>query len=328
MKIYTKTGDEGTTGTLDNKRISKNHPCIHLIGTTDEFTSALGLAKTLINDEMLLEDVVYVQQDIIAYNAQIIGGNHYTTHQNIHRLEQLIDKYQKVVGGFQGFILPGGSQASASLDLARTIARRAERIATELKEKRQINDFALVYLNRLSDLTYVMARYLDVKDKVREIVIRAAADTNVGNKADDSMTVQNNGKLSLSAAKQLADQIEKKAAEKGLNVVIAMVDEGANLVLVHSMDDAFIVSTEIAINKAYTSVALKMPTEKVLELSQPGNALYGLQYSNTQRIVVLGGGIPLVREQKIIGGLGVSGGTAEQDIELAAYGAQILKDKF
>ena len=95
------------------------------------------------------------------------------------------------------------------------------------------------------------------------------------------------------------------------------------------MDNAYIASFDIALNKSYTAVALKMPTVKLKNLAQPGGSLYGIQFTNNGKIVVFGGGDPLVYKGRIIGGIGVSGGTEEQDTALSAYGAscfeQIMK---
>ena len=90
------------------------------------------------------------------------------------------------------------------------------------------------------------------------------------------------------------------------------------------MDDSYIASYDVAFNKAYTSVALKMSTIKLKELSQPRGPLYGIQQTNEGKIVVFGGGEPLILDGKLIGGLGVSGGSEEQDTGLAAFGSSVL----
>lgn len=92
------------------------------------------------------------------------------------------------------------------------------------------------------------------------------------------------------------------------------------------MDGAYIASYDIAVNKTYTSAGLKMSTAKLGELSQPGQPLYGIQFTNEGKIVIFGGGEPLESEGNIIGALGVSGGSAEEDTFLAAYGREILKE--
>ena len=92
------------------------------------------------------------------------------------------------------------------------------------------------------------------------------------------------------------------------------------------MDDAYIASFDIAVNKSFTSASLKMSTEALSHLSQPGQSLYGIQHTNQGRIVIFGGGEPLEVDGKILGALGVSGGSAKQDTEIAAYGRKIFKE--
>ena len=127
-------------------------------------------------------------------------------------------------------------------------------------------------------------------------------------------------KMTLAAAKELIAAVEKKAAEMGVKAVVAVSDAGGNVIAVECMDDAYIASYDIAVNKAFTVVSLKMPTKKLAELAAPGGSLYGIQFTNYGRIVIFGGGEPLMKEGKVMGGLGVSGGSAEQDTLLGEYG--------
>ena len=320
VKLYTGEGDQGLTDTLSGNKIEKSDIRVHLLGTIDEFTSTLGLAKSLIEDQLVRKDLVDVQYKLISLNAEIAGGKAFDAGQAIKEAEESIDRYQQEIGEFKGFVLPGDFPSAAALDVARTVVRRAERVAVELKQKQGINEQLLVYLNRLSDIMYAIARYLDYKEKVKVIVKRVVDRLNetVGDP-------EVKDKLTLKSAKALAAEIEQKAQEMGLKVVVAVADEGGNLILLHRMDDAFIASIDIAINKAYTAVALKMTTETVGKLSQPGSPLYGLQFTNNNRLVIFGGGAPLKAEGKIVGGLGVSGGSAAQDIELVEYGTKVFE---
>lgn len=136
---------------------------------------------------------------------------------------------------------------------------------------------------------------------------------------------ESSGKMTLSLAKKLAESVERKAAEIGVKAVVAISNEGARPVLVHSMDDSYIASYDIALNKAYTVVALKMSTSKLKTLSQPNQDLYGIQFTNQGQIVIFGGGEPLLAEGKVIGGLGVSGGSEDEDTFLAAYGKEVFQ---
>ncbi|MFR8974590.1 MAG: GlcG/HbpS family heme-binding protein [Eubacteriales bacterium] len=131
--------------------------------------------------------------------------------------------------------------------------------------------------------------------------------------------------MTLSLAKKLAEKVEAKAKEIGVNAVVAVSNSGARPVLVECMDDSYIASYDVAFQKAYTVVALKMSTTELKKLSQPGGSLYGIQFTNNGQIVIFGGGVPLIANGKIIGGLGVSGGSEEQDTFLAEYGGSIFE---
>lgn len=133
-------------------------------------------------------------------------------------------------------------------------------------------------------------------------------------------------KMTLALAKSLIEKVEQKANEIGVAAVIAVSDQAGRITAVHCMDGAFIASYDIAVNKTFTSAGLKMSTAELARLSQPGQPLYGIQHTNEGKIVIFGGGEPLEADGKIIGALGVSGGTAEQDTMLAAYGKEILKE--
>ena len=134
--------------------------------------------------------------------------------------------------------------------------------------------------------------------------------------------------ISLDDAKYLAARIEQRAGEMGVNAVVAIADEGGSLKLCECMDGAYLASRDIAINKAYTSVALKMSTKKLSALAAPGGSLYGIQHTNGGRIVIFGGGDVLETGGRILGGLGVSGGSEEQDTALSLYGKQLFNKLF
>ncbi|MBQ8526352.1 MAG: heme-binding protein [Clostridia bacterium] len=132
--------------------------------------------------------------------------------------------------------------------------------------------------------------------------------------------------ITLAQAKRLISRVEAKAEEIGVNAVVAVSNTAARPVAIECMDDSFIASYDVALNKAFTVVALKMSTIKLKSMTNPGDSLYGIQFTNNGQIVIFGGGDPLVYNGKIIGGLGVSGGTEEQDTLLSAYGASVLEE--
>ena len=133
--------------------------------------------------------------------------------------------------------------------------------------------------------------------------------------------------ISLSEARTLSEEIRKKATDMGVNAVVAISNRAGHPVLVECMDDSYIASYDVAVNKAFTVVSLKMSTSRLKPLSQPGGSLYGIQFTNNGKIVIFGGGEPLCNSNgDIIGGLGVSGGTEEQDTALAEYGKQLFEN--
>ena len=132
--------------------------------------------------------------------------------------------------------------------------------------------------------------------------------------------------MSLKLANALIDKVKAKEADMGVNVVVAVSDKAGRPVSVQCMDDAYIASFDIAINKTYTSASLKMSTAQLANLSQPGQDLYGIQFTNNGKIVIFGGGEVLEADGHIVGALGVSGGTAEEDTAIAAYGKEVFKE--
>lgn len=126
--------------------------------------------------------------------------------------------------------------------------------------------------------------------------------------------------LNLETAKKMIEKAEKKATEIKVPMVITVVDNGGNLLACHRMDQSLIASIDISQNKAWTAVALQMPTSQLYDVTQPGGELFGINTTNNGRIVVFGGGIPIKNGDRIIGGIGVSGGTVAEDTEVAKAG--------
>ncbi|MDR9856329.1 heme-binding protein [Paenibacillus sp. VCA1] len=132
-------------------------------------------------------------------------------------------------------------------------------------------------------------------------------------------------KLSLETAKRLIAVAEQKSRQMGLASNIAIVDDGGHLIAFQRMDRARIAGIEISKDKAWTSVAMQMPTANLTQAAQPGGPSFGINTTNRGRIVILGGGIPLQIGEQIVGGIGVSGGTSVQDAEVAAAAVQAFQ---
>lgn len=132
--------------------------------------------------------------------------------------------------------------------------------------------------------------------------------------------------MGLRLAKLLIERVEEKALEMGMRVVIAVSDASGRPIAVHCMDGAYHGSFDVALNKTYTATAFQMATKELAKLCKPGADLYGLQFSNDGKVMILGGGEPLVIGETMIGAIAVSGGTADEDTRLAEYGKNILKE--
>ena len=166
MKIYTKTGDRGDTSLFGGKRISKDEPRIEAYGTVDELNSLIGVARAF-NDDIELDSILTRIQDQLF----VLGADLATTQEvkspavtriapsDISFLERTIDEVDARLNPLKTFILPGGAKAAAFLHNARTVCRRAERRVVSLKKTGEIPGDVPVYLNRLSDLLFVLARY-------------------------------------------------------------------------------------------------------------------------------------------------------------------------
>lgn len=149
-KIYTRTGDDGTTAIANNQRINKTDILLDAIGAVDEANSAIGMATDEYND--IIEKV---QNDLFDLGAELAGSTKFVmTKAKVNYLENVIDDYNEFLEPLQSFVLPTGS-----LHNARTVVRRAERAVWKVSESQDINKMILHYLNRLSDLLFVMARY-------------------------------------------------------------------------------------------------------------------------------------------------------------------------
>ena len=133
-------------------------------------------------------------------------------------------------------------------------------------------------------------------------------------------------KMTLTLAEKLCDAVIEEARRMGVKAVVCVSDGAGNPKLVKSMDDAYIASYDVAVNKAFTVVALKMSTLELKPLAQPGESLYGIQFTNGGKIIVFGGGDPLRdSDGHIVGGLGVSGGSEADDSALSAYGRRYFE---
>ena len=175
MKIYTRKGDDGTTSLWYGGRVDKNDARTEAYGALDEATSALGVARALSGDQQVADDILRLQRELFVAGAELAtapeargrleAGVSRLDEDMVPWLEVAIDRYMEQVDLPPKFVIPGGTQLSAQLDVARTVLRRAERQIVALARERDLGDSVVLrYVNRASDLLFAMARFTDVPD--------------------------------------------------------------------------------------------------------------------------------------------------------------------
>jgi cob(I)alamin adenosyltransferase len=181
VKIYTKTGDAGETALFDGTRVAKSDARVATYGDVDELNAWLGLARSMLAGEgELAEMLIQIQRDLFALGARLADPTHRIAARvgkatigaaDIARLEQWIDMLDSLLPPLRRFVLAGGSQGGASLHVARTVCRRAERamVALRAADEASVEPELLVYVNRLSDLLFVMARLANLRADTTEI---------------------------------------------------------------------------------------------------------------------------------------------------------------
>ena len=160
-KIYTKTGDDGTTGLGDGSRVAKDSARVNAYGTVDEANSAIGVLLAVDLPDDIRDLLTTVQHQMFDLGGELCIPGHAAIHDaDIERLETQLDHYNDPLPALKDFILPGGGEAAARCHLARTVVRRAERECVTLSHHDAVRPQAIRYLNRLSDLLFVLARVL------------------------------------------------------------------------------------------------------------------------------------------------------------------------
>ena len=325
--IYTKTGDKGTTGLYGGSRVDKDSLNVDVYGTIDEAISSLGVAYAQTDREDIREYIHHIQERMFMAGAEFASDEkgmkmlkNKIDESDIKYLEAIIDKSTEVNGRMRSFVIPGVNPSSASLHVARTVVRRAERKITTLARDIPVRAELKQYINRLSDACYALARLEEarvqeqeieeLKAKVRKIV---AEQLGIADKGEVNMD------MSLASLKKMACYVEEKAKEIGVPMVFSAVDEGGNLLYFQRMEGSLLISVKVSQDKAYTALSLKCPTSVLADVTKPGDSLWSLHNSADGRIVCFGGGYPIEVDGKVIGAIGVSGGTADQDMAVATY---------
>lgn len=161
-KVYTRTGDKGLTSLIGGKRVSKDSPRVSAYGDIDELNAVLGIVRSQAKDDEIKTTLSVIQNDLFIIGADLASPMDIVAPRikpnSIERLERRIDKFLEELDPLKEFVLPTGSGVGHYLHLARTVSRRAERSVVKLKREEEINENVLKYVNRLSDLLFVMAR--------------------------------------------------------------------------------------------------------------------------------------------------------------------------
>ena len=183
MKIYTKTGDSGTTGLFGGGRVKKHSPRITAYGDVDEVNSVIGIAMAHSNHDVIRNSLLEVQSTLFTLGAQLASPNgdasgEVVTASHVDGLERQIDVMSETLSPLKNFILPGGGEVSADLHLARTICRRAERqvVALSEMEGETVDAWVLIYLNRLSDFLFTLARLANQVDGVEDVPWKGSSE--------------------------------------------------------------------------------------------------------------------------------------------------------
>jgi len=175
MSIVTKTGDKGTTALMYGRRVSKCHPRVEAYGCVDELNTALGVARASAQQEFVRDHLLVIQKDLVLLMGELAtavedlsryvkDGYTLVTSQLTHKLDAVVREIEAQSVSFKGWATPGACLNSAALDMARTICRRAERRVCALQEAEQLqNSEIIIYLNRLADLLWLMARWVETR---------------------------------------------------------------------------------------------------------------------------------------------------------------------
>lgn len=342
--IYTRTGDAGDTGLFGGSRVPKQSLRVEAYGTVDEANAALGAAKALLPAGQWRRRVHDVQQRLFVLAAELASDPegaavlaNKINAEDITDLEHLIDDCLAVTGPQREFVVPGRDDRSGAFHQARTVARRAERRVLTLAETEPVRPELIKYLNRLSDAVYSLARLAEtwrdeeieriVRDAVAKVLGTVPPTPDLGSPGEQFTSKPSRDRtpirqFDLAAAQRIAAKAEARSAELGVPVVIAAADAGGNLMLLHRIEGALLASIEIAINKAWSAVAFQAPTATLGPLATEDGPFPGLADTNSGRVVLFGGGVPVHVDGELAGAIGISGGTAEQDVDIATCALQ------
>lgn len=172
MRIYTKFGDKGNTSLFGGATVPKSDPRLEAYGSVDELNAVLGVVLSFGENGSLAESITKIQSDLFLVGAELAskkGKTRKIQPKRVGEIEAEIDRMEAELPPLHNFIMPGGSKTASLLHLARTVCRRAERAIVALSQKEKVNPDIVVYMNRIGDLLFILARYANYRKKVSEI---------------------------------------------------------------------------------------------------------------------------------------------------------------
>lgn len=221
-------------------------------------------------------------------------------------IENCVLKYSNILSLNDDYKIPEENEEVFIAYLLYTIIKKIQRRFMLLAKHREIKAELINYINKSRDFSHIVYKFIQEKVMVKYVIELVSEKLS-------SINIDNN--LSLEKARKIIRAGEKKAKEMNLSAVFAVVNSEGNLIIEERMDNAILVSVEVAYKKAYTAAALKLNTQDLTALVQPGAMFYGLQ--SDPKYIVFGGGMLLKVDGKIVGAVGVSGGSAQEDMEIA-----------
>ena len=334
MAFYTKNGDGGFSSLSSGMKISKSDERFDVLGTLDELGSFINNCRVIVACEKLNGKLQRVQSTLKEISSAIRFPNKpefLPTEKEITFLEEQIDKTLASFESSDGEV--GKCELSSRLSIVASVCKRLERNIISVDKKYGVHNQIKKYVNRLCDFFLVLAKRIDYDYEKGNLSSIVVGETRKNQEIDEERIYREvlkrvafGKEINLEKARELSKRVRQRAKEIGLNAVVAVANANGRPILVEVMDDAYLVSFDVAIKKAYTSAAVKMSTQKLSEEVKDGGSLKGLE--SEEQLIYLGGGEPLKVGWEVVGAIGVSGGTAKEDSELALYGAKVFEELF
>ena len=346
--MFTSSNDRGMTSLKRDRNVSKADDRIQAIGEIEDLITHVGMIRFYADDLSLKADLEKIQRNLLICIEGISDPYHKDNKISEEEVKILVEKTGVLKESYPMTAyepLPGGCEASLRIDMARSVARRAERWLASSDKKYGGQPVRKQYMNQISDYLYALARYTDYVESKKPaqpaaapVAVAPAPAKPVNEKVPVAeltkeiviqevlKRIQTMDRVTLDIAKKLIEKIEGYATSVGKKAVVAVCGPDGNPIAVHVMDGAFLVSFDVAVKKAYTAVSVKMSTMELGKLVQPGQTFAGLEQIEKDKLVFFGGGVPLFAGDKLVGGLGISGGTGEEDHDIAEYALSVFEE--